>query len=180
MRPLLFGTLFFCFAHLHSTFGCDCAPRPVARDAESASIVFVGRVVFTNEDGTGSVQQKTLVHFQIEESFQGLAPEIRDVWVDPGSFTDCYFQYSLGTRYIVFAYTETWLRQHRHVVSSKPLPAGFDRNNPPYVYWAPECSGTEAITAKTKGVVSREVVYLRKHKREVQANQNLTTPLSEK
>jgi hypothetical protein len=110
MRPLLFGTLLFCFVHLHSTFGCDCGPQPVAQRVEHASIVFVGRAVFTDEDGTGSVQQQTLVHFQIEESFKALASEIHDVWVDPGSFTECYYKYSVGTRYIVFAYESTWPR----------------------------------------------------------------------
>jgi hypothetical protein len=168
MRPLLFGTLLFCFVHLHSTFGCDCGPRPVAQHAEHASIVFVGRVVFTDEDETGSDQQKTLVHFQIEESFKGLAPEIHDVWVDPGSFTDCYYKYSLGTRYIVFAYAGTRPRIRSNASSSKPLPARFDRNDPPHVYWAPECSGTEAITSKTKRAVSQDIVYLRKHKKELQ------------
>jgi hypothetical protein len=136
--------------------------------------VFVGRVAFTDEDGTGSVQQKTLVHFQIEESFKGLASEIHDVWVDPGSFTDCYFKYSPGARYIVFAYASQ--RKNSDAVSSKPPPVGIDRNNPPYVYWAPECSGTEAITSKTKGIVSREIAYLRKHKEELQENQSLPPP----
>jgi hypothetical protein len=138
--------------------------------------VFVGRVVFTDEDGTGSVQQRTLVHFQIEESFKGLGPDIHDVWVDPGSFTDCYFKYSLGTRYIVFAYAGRSQRENSLATSSKPLPAGIDPNNPPHIYWAPECSGTEGITSKTKGVVSRELVYLRKYKKELQENQSLPTP----
>ena len=168
MRPLLFGTLLFCFVHLHSTFGCDCGPRPVAQHVEHASIVFVGRVVFTDEDGTGSVQQQTLVHFQIEESFKGLASEIHDVWVDPGSFTECYYKYSMGTRYIVFAYESTWPRIGTNAGPSKPLPAAIDRNDPPHVYWAPECSGTEAITSKTKRAVSQDIVYLRKHKKELQ------------
>jgi hypothetical protein len=166
MRRLLFGILLFCFVHLDSTFGCDCGPRPVAQYVENASIVFVGRVVFTDEGGTGSIQQKTLVHFQIEESFKGLAPGIHDVWVDPGSFTDCYYTYSLGTRYIVFA-TGTGPN-----ISSKakPLPAGIDRDDPPHIYWAPECSGTEAITSKTKRAVSHDIVYLRKYKKELQEN----------
>jgi hypothetical protein len=166
MRPLLFGTLLFCSVFLHSTFGCDCGPRPLAQHIEHASIVFAGRVVFTDEDGTGSVQQKTLVHFQIEESFKGLAPEIHDVWVDPGSFTDCYQKYSLGTRYIVFAYATG------PIISSnaKPLPAGIDRNDPPHIYWAPECSGTEAITSKTKSAINHDLLYLRKQKKELQEN----------
>jgi hypothetical protein len=166
MRPLLLGTLLFCFVQLHSTFGCDCGPRPVAQSVEHASIVFVGRVVFSDEDGTGSVQQKTLVHFRIEEAFKGLAAEIHDVWVDPGSFTDCYYTHSLGTRYIVFA-SATGPQVSSN---AKPLPPGLDRNDPPQVYWAPECSGTEAITSKTKGAVSRDILYLRKHKRELQEN----------
>jgi hypothetical protein len=170
MRRLLLGTLCFYVVHVYSTFGCDCAPRPIARDAEAASIVFVGRVVFTDEDETGSVQQKTLVHFQIEESFKGLAPEIHDVWVDPGSFTDCYAKYSLGVRYIVFAYAGTSHHYNGNEGSSKQLPAGVDRNNPPYVYWAPECAGTEAITSKTKVAVSQKVVYLRKHQKELHEN----------
>jgi hypothetical protein len=168
MRRLLFTTLCVYFMFLPSAFGCDCGPRPVASHVEGASIVFVGKVVFTDEDGTGSNHQKTLVHFQIEESFKGLAPETHDVWVDPGSFTDCYFNYALGTRYIVFAYHDGWPQEQSHIASRKPVPAGIDSKNPPTVYWGPECSGTEPITSKTKRSISREVVYLRKYKKESQ------------
>jgi hypothetical protein len=52
----------------------------------------------------GKFIQKTLVHFEVEEAFKGLGPEMHDVWVDPGSFTSCYAEYHVGERYLVFAY----------------------------------------------------------------------------
>jgi hypothetical protein len=65
------------------SFGCDCGPPGHASQYVSeASIVFVGKVVFTNDDGSGTFIQKTLVHFEVEEAFKGLGSQMHDVWVD--------------------------------------------------------------------------------------------------
>ena len=66
--------------------------------------MFVGKVDFTDDDGSGTFLQKTSVRFEVEESFKGLASDMRYVWIDPGSFTSCYAEYHIGKRYLVFAY----------------------------------------------------------------------------
>jgi hypothetical protein len=138
---------------------------------KDASIVFVGKVIFTDDDGSGTFIQKTLVHFEVEEAFKGLQPELRDVWVDPGSYTSCYATYRVGERYLVFGYGGALLPKDSAAVTlaprkskEKPLPPGIESKNPPRVYSAPECSGTRPILPITKDSISHELDYLRKYK----------------
>jgi hypothetical protein len=82
---------------------CDCGPPKPACAYLAADAIFLGRVSFTNDDGSGRFTQATLVRFDVEEHFKGIAADVRQVWVDPGSFTSCYENYKLGGRYLVFA-----------------------------------------------------------------------------
>ena len=175
MRHFVFGTICFFIIWPIAAFSCECGPPGHAsRYVKEASIIFVGRVLFTDDDGSGKFIQKTLVHFEVEEAFKGLGAEIHDVWVDPGSFTSCYARYCVGERFLVFAYGGTLLLKDTSAVSvvpgktgTKPFPPGIDPKNPPKVYSAPECSGTRLITSDTKDAVSREVDYLRRYKEKV-------------
>ena len=164
--------LCFLLAGATPCFGCECGPPGHASHyIKETQIAFVGKVVFTDDDGSGKFVQKTLVHFVVEEAFKGLGPEVHDVWVDPGSFTSCYAEYHVGERYLVFGYGGVLLPKDSPAVSvvqgesnPKPLPAGIDPKNPPKIYSSPECSGTRLIIPATKDSVSREVDYLRKYK----------------
>jgi len=49
-------------------------------------------------------------------------------------------------------------------VKNKPLPPGIDPNNPPVVYWAPECSGTRLIAPESEKWIAPEIEYLRQFK----------------
>jgi hypothetical protein len=168
----LLGTLCIFLACAIPSFSCECGPPGHAsRNVKEASVAFVGKVVFTDDNGSGKFTQQTRVHFEVEEALKGLGPETHDVWVDPGSFTSCYAEYRLGDRYLVFAYGGAVLPKDSAAVSfasgqskPKPLPRGIDPKNPPKIYSAPECSGTRQITSETKDAVSREVDYLRKYK----------------
>jgi hypothetical protein len=79
-------------------------PAAACAYVSSAAVVFVGKVVFTNDDQSGTFVQKTLVRFEVEEAFKGLPPGADDVWIDPGSFTSCYAEYNVGERWLIFAY----------------------------------------------------------------------------
>src|ERR1700688_2702749 len=150
MGRLLLGTLFFLLSWTIPCFACECGPAGHASSyVKEASVVFVGKVVFTNDDRSGKFTQATLVHLKIEEAFKGLAPEMQDVWVDPGSSTSCYAEYRVGERYLVFAYGGALLTSDNPAIAvspgkskPKPLPRGIDLNNPPKIYSAPACSGT--------------------------------------
>jgi hypothetical protein len=169
MRRFLFGALCLLFISNVPSFGCDCGPPDHAsRYVNQASIVFVGKVMFTNDDRSGKFTQRTLVHFAVEEAFKGLAPGVQDVWIDPGSFTSCYAVHRLGERDLVFAYGGVLLSGAVLAEQSKPkpLPRGIDLKNPPKVYLAPECSGTREITSKTTNAVAPEIEYLRKLKKD--------------
>lgn len=172
MRRFLLGIVFVLLGSSAFVLACECGPAGHAsRYLKDAAVVFVGRVVFTDDDGSGKFTQKTLVRFEVEEAYKGIGAGTRDVWVDPGSFTSCYAEYHVGERYLVFAYGGAQMPKDSAAMTvasgdskRKPLPPGIDSNNPPKIYSAPECSGTRQITAQTEQQTSREIKYLRKHK----------------
>jgi hypothetical protein len=106
-------------------------------------------VGFTNDDGSGTFVQATLVRFDIEEVFKGLPQGTKEVWVDPGSFTSCYENYHLVERYLIVAQRKGQMPRDSATMTvsrasgkQKPLPPGIDPARPPVIYWAPECSGS--------------------------------------
>jgi hypothetical protein len=171
MKSLSVVLLLICISAI-SSFGCECGPPGHASVyVKEASLVFVGKVVFTDDDGSGKFTQRTLVHFEVEELFKGLKSDVRDVWIDPGSCTSCYAEYKVGERFLVFAYGGSLLPKDTSAMSAasngckvKPFPAAFDSKNPPKVYFAPECSGTRQIVRETESSMAREVDWLRKYK----------------
>ncbi len=172
MLRVLIVVLLLCSLFIPATFACECgAPGHASSYVQQATLVFVGKVIFTDDDGTGQFIQHTLIHFEVEESFKGLAPEIHEVWIDPGSCTSCYAEYKIGERYLVFGYGGVQLPKDSAAMSvandrcrSEPLPAGIDPKSPPKIYLAPECSGTREITSSTDAAVAKEIVWLKKYK----------------
>ena len=142
--------LLFVFEMPTSLHACDCgAPKPACAYL-AADAIFLGRVSFTNDDCSGRFTQQTLVRFEVEERFRGVAPEVLQIWVDPGSFTSCYQNYDLGRRYLIFAARKTHVPSDTAAVTvmrdgagnRKALPPGLDPANPPTIYHAPECAGS--------------------------------------
>ena len=171
MRSFLLAVLSISLVVSKPTVACDCGGAgPACAYVKSANVIFVGKVVFTDDDGSGTFVQMTHVHFQVEESFKGLAPNIQDVWVDPGSLTSCYAEYHVGERLLVFGYNPRTMPPDTTTMSVapekgpkiKPLPPGIDPKNPPTVYSAPECSGTRLITPDSEKSMEREIEYLRR------------------
>jgi hypothetical protein len=61
--------LLLLFTGVIRSFGCFCGPPgPASEYVEGASIVFVGKAVFSDDDGSNKFTQKTLVRFQVEEA----------------------------------------------------------------------------------------------------------------
>ena len=161
------GTSLFLLVAISHSFCCWCVPGSTSNHVEATSIVFVGRAVFNDDDGSGKFTQKTLVRFEVEEAYKGLEQQPHDVWVDPGSFTSCYATYRVGDRYLVFGYKRATSPRDTLSVSvargqsnAKPVPPRFDLQNPPKVYWAPECAGTRQVTPQA----DKDISYLRKYK----------------
>jgi hypothetical protein len=156
------------FVGVIRSFGCWCGPPgPASEYVEGASVVFVGKAVFSDDDGSDRFTQKTLVRFEVEEAYKGLEQQPHDVWVDLGSFTSCYATYRVGDRYLVFGYKRATSPRDTLSVSvargqsnAKPVPPRFDLQNPPKVYWAPECAGTRQVTPQA----DKDISYLRKYK----------------
>lgn len=86
-------------------WGCDClAPRPACELFDRSRAVFSGVVLDTNEDGRGGFSKTTLYLVRVEERFRGLAPEQKEVFIDPGSFTSCYTYFQVGKKYLFYAW----------------------------------------------------------------------------
>jgi len=130
-------------------WSCSCGPAKPACAYLAADAIFLGRVAFTNDDGSGRFTQATLVRFDVEERFKGVAADASQIWIDPGSYTSCYEEYKLGERYLVFG-GRGHLQNDSAAMTimrygdgkKKPLPPGFDPRKPPPVYFAPECAGS--------------------------------------
>jgi hypothetical protein len=126
----------------------------------------LGRVKFTNDDGSGKFTQATLVRFEVEESFKGVPPGGHQIWADPGSFTSCYEEYHLGERYLIFAMRKAPTPNDAAAMTimrdkegkRKPFPPGFDPRKPPPVYYAPECAGSRRADYPN---VDRDLAMLR-------------------
>jgi hypothetical protein len=110
-------------------------------------VIFLGSASFSNDDGSGSSNQNTLVRFEVEEAFKGIPAGSRQAWVDPGSFSSCYQEYTRGERYVIFATgpfpgdsaAVKVMRDSRG--QRKPMPKGFDPASDA-IYHAPLCSGS--------------------------------------
>ena len=179
MKRVLLLTILLHFFCNTSSFGCLCGPpEHASKYVKQASLVFVGKVVFTNDDGSG-IFQHTLVHFEIEESFKGSTPDAHEVWIDPGSCSSCYETYRVGERYLVFAYGGFPLPTDTAAMSTandrcraKPLPQGINSQNPPKIYLAPGCSGTRRIDKETESAVGQEVHWLRNYRKKMERTRN--------
>jgi hypothetical protein len=138
-------------------FSCSCGiPGAACSYVSTSDVVFIGTPVYTNDDGSGKFTQETLYRFAVEEIFKGLAPESKEVWIDPGSFTSCYADYPLGKKFLVFANkqaiapVDSPAMTFDSVKNSKHLPSGFKLGTP--VYYAPECSGTRPAETAAKDI----------------------------
>lgn len=129
---------------------CHCrGPKPACAYL-GADAIFLGRVSFTNDDGSGRFTQATLVRFDVEERFKGIPAAADHVWVDPGSFTSCYRTYNPGERYLIFATKSRFPRDSASMAvvgngsrKLKQSPPGFDPVRDA-VYNSAECSGSRS------------------------------------
>jgi hypothetical protein len=150
---------------------CSCGPAgPACAYVSRAVVVFIGTVAFTDHDEALGLRQRTLVKFTVEQGFKGVARGDHEIWVDPGSFTSCYADYKVGDHMLVFGYGGRGLPPDTPVLSvipgqtkQKPLPQEINREKPPAVYSAPECSGTRLIDMNDR-VLNSDVQYLRQYK----------------
>jgi hypothetical protein len=114
------------------SLGCSCGPQtPVCSRIDSIGVFFLGDVISSNDDGTGTYAQLTLEHFKVIEMFKGLPDDATEVWVNPGSMTSCYGTHQVGKRYLIAAFSVTISpdlanRSVNYRGEKKSLPQGFD------------------------------------------------------
>ena len=127
-------------------WGCSCAgDAPVCERFPKAPVVFTGKVLWGNDDGSGKFTQATLYRVRVEEVFRGLGTEEREVLIDPGSYTSCYREYRVGESYLFFAGTRGEVAATTVMRGNGPakvLPAGIEKLK---VYESAICSGSKLL-----------------------------------
>lgn len=78
---------------------CSCGPpQPICTRVDKAGVLFVGDVLSSSDDHTGTFAQFTLERVRVVEIFKGLPEGTKEVWVNPGSGTSCYAELPVGKR----------------------------------------------------------------------------------
>lgn len=135
---------------------CSCAdPRPACELFPSASAVFVGTVLDGNDNGSGRFIQQTAYLVRVDEPLRGLAPDQKEVFIDPGSFTSCYTHYDIGATYLFYVYVggmgnfmaTTVIRDGEE---TKKLPPAWEAKRGLKVYLAAMCSGSKPLPQATE------------------------------
>jgi hypothetical protein len=147
------------------SLGCSCEPpTPICSRIERIGVFFLGEVISSNDDGTGTFAQLTLERFKVIEIFKGLADGTKEVWVDPGSMTSCYSPHQTGKRYLmaglaITAAPDVANRSVNYRGERKPLPNGFDPATSKIVH-SSECLRS-SLAANSEG----DIAFLRAWKR---------------
>jgi hypothetical protein len=112
------------------------------------------------------LRSATLVRFDVQEPFKGIAPGVQQIWVDPGSSLSCYQEYRLGERYLIFAVSKrqtpndtaamTGMRDGEDVVKSHP--SRFDPRSLSRIYYASQCGGSRPADYPS---IDRDLAMLR-------------------
>ncbi|MGJ5815392.1 carboxypeptidase regulatory-like domain-containing protein [Paludibaculum fermentans] len=86
---------------LPPALACSCAaPTPACQRIDGIQYAFLGRVLATNETkdaGGGPYWYR----FGVDEAFKGIGPEVRELIVDPDSFSSCRRSFELGRLYLI-------------------------------------------------------------------------------
>lgn len=85
---------------------CSCAssePVQACEIYQSTDVIFRGHVLDDNHDPTAGFLQTTLYRFKVLEAYKGLPPDTQQVFVDPGSMTTCYREFTRDHDYLVYA-----------------------------------------------------------------------------
>jgi hypothetical protein len=96
MKILIF-TIAILIVSTVETFACSCSPKvyaPACELVSKADAVFVGEPI----DYSGGIYR-----FKIESAYKGVANENNEVKVYGSAGTSCEVQYSIGTKYLMFA-----------------------------------------------------------------------------
>src|SRR5579859_956889 len=81
---------------------CSCGPSmPICTRIDQSTVLFIGDILNSNDDHTGTFAQLTLERVRVVEVFKGLPEGTKEVWLNPGSGTSCYGELSVGKRYLI-------------------------------------------------------------------------------
>jgi Carboxypeptidase regulatory-like domain len=84
---------------------CVCVsyePIKTCQIYQSAPVIFRGRVIDHNDNGSGHFTQMTLYRFKVLEAFKGLSPEVKELFINPGSGTDGYRTFASDRDYLIY------------------------------------------------------------------------------
>lgn len=84
---------------------CTCVSYEPVRAREryhDSPVVFRGRVIDHNDDGSSKYAQYTLYRFEVVEAFKGIPTDRKEIFVDPGSQSSCYTTFESGKDTLFF------------------------------------------------------------------------------
>jgi len=86
---------------------CTCSPEasaPACQLISRASVAFLGECIELLPDPNGgSSFGRSIYRFRVLRVYKGLDPDIREVLVNPDTFTSCATEYPTGKTYLMFA-----------------------------------------------------------------------------
>lgn len=80
-------------------------PGPVCSRFPGARAVFIGTVIGSDDDTKAWDRYPSRYLVRVEESFRGLPPGQKEVFVNPGYISGFYTYYAVGESYLFFGYT---------------------------------------------------------------------------
>ncbi len=152
----MWRTSFFLLASIGAPLiACTCTSYEPVRACEryhDSQVVFRGRVIDHNDDGSGKFAQFTLYRFEVLEAFKGLPPDRAEVFVDPGSQSSCYTRFASGQDILFFLVSPSDQSRVRRYFGPGPqgapgktLPAAWKGREAEPVYIAGGCHPVKTV-----------------------------------
>lgn len=143
------GWVWMGFVFAGVAVGCDCGYLPACERYPQTEVVFTGKVLSGNDNGSGLYVQQTRYLVRVLEAIRGLPVAQTEVFIDPGSFGSCYRHFAIGETYLFYAgrgaSLPNTLSRAAGLVSKKPVPAAWaDKQGLP-VYVSDNCSGSQPL-----------------------------------
>lgn len=151
MKTVIFGLVLSLAA-----FGCQCdtydRSTPFCEAHNEWKTVFLGTVIDHNHDDSKRSQWTNYL-IRVDEVFKGMSPELKEVFIDPGSYTSCYRKYEPGKQYVFFAEAPNAERLPQWGLGGKEFPQRWDTKRGLPVYTVMGCNPTrlaESVPANVR------------------------------
>lgn len=141
--------LFFTLGTAWPVLACSCTSYERVQACQiyqSTPVIFRGRAIDHFVQNTTGHLRMVMYRFKVLETFKGLPPDMKEVFIDPASRTPCYSQFALDRDYLV--YTGAGPPALAAGTAFGELPAAWKGLEQLPVYAAGICNPTRAVEEK--------------------------------